>query len=88
MLEEQDCLPDWENTTPIQLQEWGKKLGYAAHQYGEIRATLIVNCMEGRALYKLGITYDDKKTVLNNLVAILLDLLDRASVAEDDIIED
>ena len=67
-------LPDFDELSPNQVRAWGEKLAYAAQQFREIRATLVVNCEEGRALHDLGIRYDDSRTVLNNLVAILDEL--------------
>lgn len=64
-------MTDFDNMTPKQVREWGENLAYDASQLGEVRATLIVNCKEGRPLRKLGITYDKNRNVISNLVIIL-----------------
>lgn len=66
---------DFDNMTPKQIRKWGETLSHHAQQFGEIRATLIVNCKEGRVLRKLGIVYDEKRGVLPNLVHILQQLV-------------
>jgi hypothetical protein len=71
-------MPDFDEMTPKNVREWGKEIAWQASQFGEIKATLIVNCREGRALRKLGIEYDDTKLVLPNLVHILQQLTEMA----------
>lgn len=63
--------PDFDNMTPKQVREWGAELAWQASQFGEIKATLIVNCKPGRTLHDRGIVYDESKTVLSNLLHIL-----------------
>ena len=63
--------PDWDDMTPSEVRKWGEDLAYRASQFGEMRATLIVNCQPGRRLADLGIQYDDSKVSLTNLVHIL-----------------
>lgn len=64
-------MADFDNMTPKEVREWGKNLAWHASQFGEIRATLIVNCQTGRRLNDLGIDYDERSSVLTNLVVIL-----------------
>lgn len=68
---------DYDNATPKQVREWGKRLAHDASVLGEVRATLIVNCSEDRPLNKLGISYDKGHGVLANLVYVLESLLTR-----------
>lgn len=53
------------------------ELGTAYEEHGSIKATLIVNCQPTRKLGQLGITYNEDKPVLHNLVAILQELVKR-----------
>lgn len=39
-----------------------------------IRATLLINCREGKTLYNLGIKYQDDKSVHGNLFDILIQM--------------
>lgn len=71
--------PNFDDMSPKQVCEWGKSLLSHANQFGEIRATLIVNCQEGRALHNLGIKYDESASTLSNLVYILATLIDRVN---------
>ncbi|KKN70629.1 hypothetical protein LCGC14_0429020 [marine sediment metagenome] len=48
-----------------------------------IRATLQVNCRVGQQLFYLGIVYDEKKSVHNNLVEILLEMIKVIGNAKD-----
>lgn len=68
--------------TPKRVYDWGKELSSRASQFGEIQATLIVNCEEGRRLHKLGVRYDKHLSVLHNLVGILDKLAGLADAAE------
>lgn len=70
--------PNFDDMTPKQVREWGSEIGHQAAQFGELRATLIVNCRPGRALHGVGIAYDESKPVLKNLVSILEQLVDKA----------
>ena len=63
--------PNFDTMTPAEVREWGSEAAYRASQLGEVKATLIVNCKRGT----LGCDYDDKQTVVYNLVAILGSLL-------------
>lgn len=51
------------------------KIEGMADEFGSIRATLILNCEPGRELNKLGLSYDQSKSVHANLVHILEQLV-------------
>ena len=68
-----------DNMTQREIKELCDSFEGRVQELGEIRATLIVNCKEGRALHKLGIEYDDKKTALRNLVYILDRLISKCT---------
>ena len=67
---------DFDSMTPKEVRKWGNELAYDASQLGEVRATLIVNCEEGRTLAELGLTYDESHSVVSNLMHILTRLVD------------
>lgn len=58
------------------------ELAHKAQLCGEVRATLVVNCMPDRPLYKLSIEYDDKHSVIWNMCVILEELIDRVNKGE------
>ena len=66
---------EFESKTIREIREQAKQLGRDASQLAEVRATLIVNCREGRELAKFGCTYDQSKCVLVNLVSIFEKLI-------------
>ena len=77
-------LPDWDNTTPKEIRKWGEELSWRAQLCGEIEATLRVNCKKGRRLHAIGITYDDRASVVTNLVHILEVLCERGDRLQTD----
>lgn len=60
-----------------EIRELCGDLGYTAQQFGEIRATLIINCQKEHAIGEFGITYDENRSVLNNMVYILEQLCNK-----------
>jgi len=64
-------MPNWDEMTPKDVREYCNTLAHRASEWGEIKATLIVNCQEGRRLHRLGLRYDDTKRPLWNMVNIL-----------------
>ena len=74
--------PQFDDMTPNQIREWGTEAAHRVSQFGEIRATLIVNCEPGRVLHKHGLTYDDTRPVLWNLVGILTQLTEAVDAAQ------
>ena len=77
-------MPDFKDMIPKQVCEWGMELVGQARSFGEMRATLIVNCMPGRPLHKLGIFYDESRPALANMVAILESLTEKAKQGVQD----
>ncbi len=74
--------PNFDEMSPKEVRAWGNELAWQASQFGEIKATLIVNCREGRALHKLGITYSENNSVIHNLVGILGTLMNKIEKKE------
>lgn len=77
------ALPKFDEMSSKQVQEWGKEVASRAAQFGELQATLIVNCRPGRALHGLGIEYDESKPTLTNMVFILEQLVAKAKQATE-----
>ena len=71
-------IPNFDEMTPKQVRIWGEELVFRAKQFGEIQATLIVNCKPGARLNSYGIAYNEDILLLRNLVAILEKLCDLA----------
>jgi len=70
-------LPNFDEMSPKQIREWGNELARHASEWGEMVATLKVNCASGRTLAGLGIEYDESRSALANLVWILTKLVDQ-----------
>ena len=78
------ALPDFHNTTPAEIEQWAKKLTNAASQYGEVVATLIVNCKPGRKLAKYGCKYSESHSLVWNLIEILEHLTKTAELVVEE----
>lgn len=66
-----------DNMTPKQTRDWVSILLSCTRQFEEIKATLIINCQRDRLLGQNGIIYDEKRTVLSNLISILRTLTEK-----------
>ena len=68
------------NLEDMSIKEIRKELARLkgnSRELNEIRATLVVNCREGRRLSHLGISYQDDRPILHNLVRMLHELVER-----------
>ena len=61
------------------IQLLGSELGRRAQEWAEIKATLILNCEDDRAIGKLGIKYNESHRVVTNLAMICEKLIDMAN---------
>lgn len=77
-------LPNFYEMTPKQVREWGVAAAFRASQYGDMKATMQVNCQEGGMLHKHGCEYDDTKMAVTNLANIMMTLCDKIDRLEAD----